>query len=242
MITALQAEALKLQLTLGYDALNYQITNNKGQSIDHGQYSYSPQLSLMERTSETLYNNPILSLPYGSVEILFSPKYLSIAPKELFEDKELWLSSMLGDKSISIATEAHSIESSKQILCMGIERELNAFLTRQYLNPTYKPIYHEALEQIQKESRERDFAVVLLALHYEGLSLLVWQNNLLRFANYYAYVRPTEAESKEAEVMYYVSLVIETLSLEQDRFSLLVQAYAESEEDLASYFQSTSTP
>ncbi len=236
MITALQAEALKLQLTLRPEALHFEISNNKGQSIDQGAYIYNLQLSVLERTSEILYNNPELSLPYGSVEILFCPEYISIAPKELFDDRDLWLSSMLGSKKAEIATEAYPIESSHQILCMGIDRELRAFLARQYLTPRYLPIYHQAFDQMQREAKQRDFSVVWVSLLASGLTILVWQNNLLRFANHYAYVSPLEVESKEAEVMYYVSLVIETLNLSPAEFNLIVQAYEESEEDLAKRF------
>ncbi len=223
-ITALQAEEMTLDLRLGDKGLAYTIYKAEGDVYRSSEVlTYNLGLSIEKAVAELFYEQPLLSLPYKQTKVYYLPRAVTLVPEALYtkEESEVWLGSMAIEEESGRLLPYYLGEEGKILLGMMPEG-LISLLQRQYLTVTFVPCYVEYLERLIEHCRSEGTERLVVIDAYEALTIAHLGANGLGFLNSYKYVKPWQEESREGEIIYYQSLVWQTLGLSKERCSIEV--------------------
>lgn len=224
MLTALQAEEMTLELSLGNKGLAFAIYDKEGELYSpREQLIYNTDLSQEEAIMELLYEQPLLSLPYKHTKVYYLPKAVALVPEALYdkEESEVWLGGMTTPELAGRLLPYYLREEGKVLLGMMSE-SLVTLLQRQYLLISFIPHYIEYIEHLVEYCRSEYCERLVVAVAYEALTIAHITGRGLCFINTYRYVKPWQQESREGELVYYQSLVWHTLGLDKERCSIEV--------------------
>lgn len=217
MITALQAEQMTLKLSVKHQKIDYEvydIQEDKPTLIECGSCPVGETQTAIEALAEVLYETPILTLPYGHVRLYYLPQRLCLVPQDLYTPEANWLACLDSNEGAGkMSLLSHKISGTDQMLCSSLPSEVLHFLGRQYLSIEYVPEFSEQLSALLDLSRSSGRGQTLVYLDPTGLSLAHIETKGIAFLNRYAYVSPWQEASCEGEVIYYLSLMYETLGL-----------------------------
>lgn len=227
MLTTLQAEEMSLELRLGDKGLSYTIYDREGVVYRPSEsLIYNTAISQEEAITELLYEQPLLSMPYREVILYYLPRAVTLVPEALFtkEESEVWLGSM------SVAEDAgrllaYNLKEEGKVLLGMMPESLIALLQRQYLMIRFVPCYIKRIEQLIELCRSEANERLVVIDSYETLTIAHVTGSGLNFVNSYKYVKPWQEESREGEIIYYQSLVWQTLRLDKKRCT--IEVYSE---------------
>lgn len=218
MISALQAEEMSLSIWLRPGGLTFAVypkgvEPERGQPLSEGQYSYQPSHTPLERITDGLYREPLLTLPYQRVHIHYTPASPSLVPAALYseEQAEAWTVTTTSGPSERLLSFA--LREEDKVLLGSMNRQICDFLDRTYLRPDYRPAYAAELGRLRELAREQRGAELLVWLTMRGLTLAYISPSGIEYINAFDYVRPEDERTHLGEVVYYLSLVYQTLGL-----------------------------
>lgn len=212
-ITALEAETLTLRLAIKDERIDYSVCRAGGECLLSGEQELNPQLGESEALGEALYAVESLVLPYGKVEVEYTPCFVSLIPESLADEAALgvWLTTMCGER----AAERYRLLPTKmpyddKVLLGAIPLDIHERLKRIYIYPEFVPSYLAALAENIEACRRGEGGEEtrqLLFPSYTQMAIAVVGREGLRFINNFGYTSPWQAESRSVEEDYYMGLV-----------------------------------
>lgn len=235
MISAIQAEEMNMSIWLRSDGLSFAVYPKKEEQynkpIEVGNIYFESQLSLRENIENSLYQQPLLALPYARVCLHYTPQSVGLAPLALYdyEQREVWETTICRNKT-EILIPYQNKEEERAVILGTLARDVFEFLERSYLVIDFCPSYAQILNDMLVSCQTEGDSLLLLWLTKEGMTLAHTDANGLNYINRFNFVRPSDSSTFAGEIMYYISLVWQTLRLD-DRCKLIIKG--EQEEGLS---------
>ena len=231
MINAIQAEEMSLSIWLRSDGLSFAIYP-KGATQDDAPIlksilPFTEHFSLRENIEQCLYEQPELSLPFAQVQIYYTPTSVALVPDALFDEWETTLCTKQTE-----ALRPYLLEGEDKRLVGAMDRATLELLERSFLMLSLCPSYADKLALLRTEAQQSLTSKLLVYLAYDGITIALIEPHGLSYINRFAYVRPSDGDSKHGEIMYYLGLVWQSLEL-SNAIDIAFDGEAEPESPLA---------
>lgn len=232
MIDAIQAEEMNMSIWLKSDGLSFAVlpkgAGTLAEAEEEGFIPFVAGYSLRENFEHALYAEARLSLPYAEVTVYYTPERIALVPEALFDeaDTEVWEPTLR--KSLEEIVRPFRLKNEDKILLGAIPRDAVEFLERSYLVVSFCPSYAERLSTLRAEAQTSLQPKLLVWLSPQCVTLSLVEPQGLSYINAFAYVRPSDEGSLLGEIMYYLSLVWQSLGL-NEHVGLTVEAAEETD-------------
>ena len=236
MINAIQAEEMSLSIWLRSDGLSFAIYPKGAMQDDapmlKSTLPFAEHFSLRENVEQCLYEQPELSLPFAQVKIYYTPTSVALVPDALFDESnvDVWETTLCTKQTEAL--RPYLLEGEDKRLVGAMDRATLELLERSFLMLSLCPSYADKLALLRTEAQQSLTSKLLVYLAYDGITIALIEPHGLSYINRFAYVRPSDGDSKHGEIMYYLGLVWQSLEL-SNTIDIVFDGEAEPESTLA---------
>lgn len=222
MLDAIQAEQVNMSIRLRSDGLTFALSTlleTEETRREEQTLPFERGLSSLEQSFEQLlYLHPELTLPYRSVQVVYTPLCSVLVPADLYREGEAehWFAPIVGSTCLgeTYMVLSHPLPHEGKVLLTSIPRGLYGYLKRTYLQLEFTPYYLPILEVYQRKSREIASEKLCLMLRSEGMDCLALRSGELRLINTFSWTKQADSTSVLDELLFYTFSLWRSLSLD----------------------------